>query len=58
MSSTKTELVNDLIAIEILIEELWRFHPENPDREDVIGEYTHLIKMRGDIENELDGIGE
>lgn len=56
MSSTKVELVNDLIAIETLIEELWRFHPENPNREDVIAEYTHLVKMRGDIENELDDI--
>ena len=49
----KTELVNDLMAVSTVMEELWRYHPENPDRKDVVAEYDQLLKMQGDIENEI-----
>ena len=31
----KTELVNDLVATTTIMEDLWRYHPENPDKKDV-----------------------
>ena len=52
----KTELVNDLIATTTVMEELWRYHPENPDKKDVVSEYEVLEKIKVDIEKELRGM--
>jgi hypothetical protein len=30
LEKEKTELINDLIAVITIMEDLWRFHPENP----------------------------
>lgn len=49
----KRELINDLVAIGTVMEELWNYHPENPKKKDIVGEYTQLQKIQGDIENEL-----
>jgi len=50
----KTELVNDLVATNTVMEELWRYHPDNPNRVDVSKEYNVLKQMSIDIEKELD----
>jgi hypothetical protein len=52
----KTELVNDLIATTTVMEELWRYHPENPDKKDVVSEYEVLEKIKVDIEKEMRGM--
>ena len=31
----------------------WRYHPENPDKKDVVSEYNVLKKIKVDIEQEL-----
>ena len=49
----KTELVNDLIATTIVMEELWKYHPENPNKKDVVSEYKILEKIKVDIEKEM-----
>ena len=49
----KTELINELIAVGTVLEEIWKYHPDNPDKLDVIAEYNQLLKIQGDIENEL-----
>jgi hypothetical protein len=49
----KTELVNDLIATTTVMEELWRYHPENPDKKDVVSEYEVLKNIQKDIEQEI-----
>ena len=49
----KTELVNDLIATTTVMEELWRYHPENPNKKDVVSEYKILEKIKVDIEKEM-----
>ena len=53
----KTELVNDLVATTTVMEELWRYHPENPDKKDVVSEYEILVKIKVDIENEIKELG-
>ena len=50
----KTELVNDLVATNTVMEELWRYHSDNPNRVDVSKEYNVLKQMSIDIEKELD----
>jgi hypothetical protein len=49
----KAELINDLVATSTVMEELWNYHPENPNKKDVIEEYKTLLKIQKDIEKEL-----
>ena len=54
----KVELVNDLVAITTVMDEIWGYHPENPNKKDIVGEYNQLLKIKGDIENEIAELGE
>jgi len=49
----KSELINDLVATITVMEEYWRFHPDNPEKQDVISEYVKLEEMKAGIEKEL-----
>ena len=49
----KAELINDLLATSTVMEEVWRYHPENPEKKDVIEEYNILKQIQKDIESEL-----
>jgi len=51
--NVKIELVNDLVAVTTVMDELWSYHPENPNKKDIVGEYNQLLKIKGDIENEI-----
>ena len=52
----KSELLQDLIAAEKVMEELWRYHKNNPERIILEDEYSKLEKMRSDIEEELENL--
>ena len=52
----KVELINDLIALSTIIEELWNYHPDNPNKKDIVAEYTQLLKIKGDVENEIEAL--
>ena len=41
----KSQLVNDIINLSRLIDEMYTYHPDNPDRVDVVEE-TEKIKKR------------
>ena len=49
----KSELIADLLATKTVMEEMWRYHPNNPDKKDIIQEYKVLEQMCSDIEKEL-----
>jgi len=49
----KTELINDLMAIVTIMEDYWRFHPENEKQQDVVEEYARLEAMKASIEDDL-----
>ncbi len=49
----KTELINDLIATTTIIEEIWNYHPDNPNKKDVVKEFNVLKQIKEDIEKEL-----
>ena len=53
LDQQKAELINDLLAVSTVLEELWNYHPDNTQQKDVISEYNQLLKIQGDIENEL-----
>jgi hypothetical protein len=51
--NTKSELIQDLVATSTVMDEMWRYHPENPNKKDIIKEYNILKQIQKDIESEL-----
>ena len=49
----KTELINDLIATTTVMEEIWRYHPDNPNKSDIKAEYDSLKSAQSQVEEEL-----
>tara|TARA_B100001093_G_scaffold380609_1_gene366070 strand:+ start:721 stop:933 length:213 start_codon:yes stop_codon:yes gene_type:complete len=56
LDQQKSELVADLLATSTVMEEVWRYHPDNPEKKDVIKEYEILKQIQKDIESELDDL--
>tara|TARA_B100000768_G_scaffold142628_1_gene134553 strand:+ start:763 stop:957 length:195 start_codon:yes stop_codon:yes gene_type:complete len=56
LDQQKAELINDLVATSTVMEEVWRYHPENPEKKDVVVEYEILKQIQKDIESELANI--
>ena len=42
MDQRKAELINTLIEVEERIDELWEYHPENPDAIDVVDMFNEM----------------
>ena len=53
LDQQKTELINDLVATSTVMDEVWRYHPDNPEKKDVVKEYEILKQIQKDIEFEL-----
>lgn len=53
IDNQKAELINDLMATATVKEEVWRYHPDNPDRKDVVKEYDILCQIERDLELEI-----
>ena len=53
LDQQKSELVADLLATSTVMEEVWRYHPDNPEKKDVMKEYNILKQIQKDIESEL-----
>ena len=51
--NTRTELLNDLVATTTVMDEMWRYHPDNPNKKDIVKEYKILKQIQSDIEFEL-----
>ena len=49
----KTELINDLIATTTVMEEIWNYHPDTPNKKDVVKEFNVLKQIKKDIEKEI-----
>lgn len=57
LEEQKANLINDLLAVSTVMEEVWNYHPDNPDKKDVIKEYQTLLQIQKDIETELKELG-
>lgn len=53
IDNQKAELINDLMATATVKEEVWRYHPDNPDKKDVVKEYDILCQIERDLELEI-----
>jgi hypothetical protein len=57
MAQEIAALINALIEIEDRIDELWDYHPENPNRVDVEGEFDRLQKNALVIQTQIRELG-
>ena len=46
LEEQKVELINDLAATATVMDELWRYHPDNPKKVDIVKEYKNLEQMQ------------
>lgn len=53
LEEQKVDLINDLLAVTTVMEELWNYHPDNPNKKDVVHEYKVLEKILKDVEQEI-----
>ena len=53
IDNQKAELINDLMATATVKEEVWRYHPDNPNKKDVVKEYDILCQIERDLELEI-----
>ncbi len=56
LANERIELVNDLIACETVKEEIWKFHPDNPKKKDVVKEYKILEQVSEGLKKELESL--
>jgi hypothetical protein len=54
LNQQKAALLDDLMATVTVMEELWNYHPNNPNKRDIIDEYKVLERIKSDIEKELE----
>ena len=54
IDNQKAELINDLMATATVKEEVWRYHPDNPNTKDVVKEYDILCQIEKDLELEIE----
>mgnify|MGYP001460387065 FL=1 len=56
LANQRIELVNDLIACETVMDEIWKFHPDNPKKKDVVSEYEILQQVSKGLREELENL--
>jgi hypothetical protein len=53
----KIELVNEVIFLNDRMEDLWRYHPDNPNKIDVVWEYNNMKNELDLIEDRIQQLG-
>lgn len=53
LETKRVGLINDLIATNTVMEEIWRYHPDNPNKQDIKSEYDSLKQAQSQVEKEL-----
>ena len=51
--SQKNDLMGDILAVNTVIEEVWNYHPSNPNKADIEEEYEKLLEIKSDLQKEL-----
>lgn len=50
----KSQLVNDIINLSRLVDEMYTYHPDNPDRVDVVEETEKIKKIIEDLSAQIE----
>ena len=56
LEEKRIDVINDIISCNTVMEEIWKYHPDNPKQVSPVDEYNHLVKIKGDLENEVSQI--
>lgn len=56
LENERVELINDVIATTTVMEELWNYHPDNPNKKEVVKEYRLLEKLKIEVEDKIKNI--
>jgi hypothetical protein len=57
LNNQKSALIDDLMATVTVMEEVWNYHPDNPNKKDIVQEYKLLERIKSNIEKELSELG-
>lgn len=49
----KEDLINELLHLQRVSEELYDYHPDNPNKVDVVGSYTKIQQQIKELENQI-----
>ena len=58
MTQEKADLINRLMEIEEQIQDLWEFHPDNPNAIDIVARFNDLQRDASTIESYLETLWE
>ena len=50
----KSQLVNDIVNLSRLVDEMYVYHPDNPDRVDVVEETEKIKQVISDLSAQID----
>ena len=50
----KSQLVNDIVNLSRLIDEMYVYHPDNPDKVDVVEETEKIKQIISDLSAQID----
>jgi len=53
-AKTRVKLIDELMTVVQIMDELYRYHPDNPNRFNVAEEYKILAERKAQIEAELE----
>ena len=57
LEERKVDLINDLAATAVVMDEVWRYHKKKKKKVDIVKEYKVLQQMQKDIEKEIQELG-
>jgi len=57
MTQEKADLINALMEVEEQIDEIWEYHPENPNRTDVESKFLDLQRTAILLQAQIDELG-
>ena len=57
MTEEKANLINEVIFLNDVADTFWDFHPENPNKVDVVVEYDRIKAQIQNLENQIEQLG-
>ena len=56
IDNKRAELVNNIIFLTQRMDEMWSYHPDNPNKLDIVGEYKSMKEQIDEYQNQLDDL--
>jgi hypothetical protein len=56
VDNKRAELVNNIIFLTQRMDEMWAYHPDNPNKIDIVEEYKSMKEQIDEYQNQLDDL--